>query len=323
MQCIIVTPERTVFDRPAEFVALTLFDGELGVAPGHAPMIGRLGFGEMRIRSRERFMRILDECQICLIACLALSLAGCHHDDKASSPKAAGQRDAISVPVTTVYSGGGVTIQRVLDDDNGYNGYLLSYKPGCAIEIRGELFSILGSVTPEMLHNETVFPKGGYAVYVEPPKKEMNEEELKKRAWRLMVPAYEKAFNVNIHHVSRTEEVFVLQIHDSGLCNVEKAKESDSWGWGTSSHGYEFRKHTFGELSDFLRKELDEFVLDETKDKAIYKYEVPVNVFDTGNPDVWIAGLKTIGLKLQKVNRKLELTVIEKTSPAAQPAPHH
>ncbi len=50
LQCIVVTPERTLFDRPAEFVALTLYDGEIGIAPGHAPMIGRLGCGEMRIR---------------------------------------------------------------------------------------------------------------------------------------------------------------------------------------------------------------------------------------------------------------------------------
>jgi F-type H+-transporting ATPase subunit epsilon len=50
LQCIIVTPEQTLFDQPAEFVALTLFDGEIGIAPGHSPMIGRLGSGEMRIR---------------------------------------------------------------------------------------------------------------------------------------------------------------------------------------------------------------------------------------------------------------------------------
>ncbi len=49
LQCIVVTPERTVFDRPAEFVALTLYDGEIGIAPKHAPMIGRLGYGEMRV----------------------------------------------------------------------------------------------------------------------------------------------------------------------------------------------------------------------------------------------------------------------------------
>jgi F-type H+-transporting ATPase subunit epsilon len=50
MQCTIVTPEETVLDEPAEFVALPLFDGEIGIAPKHAPMLGRLGFGEMRVQ---------------------------------------------------------------------------------------------------------------------------------------------------------------------------------------------------------------------------------------------------------------------------------
>ena len=49
LQCIVVTPERTVRDTSAEFVALPLYDGEIGIAPGHSPMIGRLGSGEMRI----------------------------------------------------------------------------------------------------------------------------------------------------------------------------------------------------------------------------------------------------------------------------------
>src|SRR5256885_13558178 len=50
MQCIIVTPEATVLDEPAEFVALPLYDGEIGIAPQHAPMLGRLGYGEMRVK---------------------------------------------------------------------------------------------------------------------------------------------------------------------------------------------------------------------------------------------------------------------------------
>jgi F-type H+-transporting ATPase subunit epsilon len=49
MQCIVVTPEATVLDEPAEFVALPLFDGEIGIAPQHAPMLGRLGYGELRV----------------------------------------------------------------------------------------------------------------------------------------------------------------------------------------------------------------------------------------------------------------------------------
>ncbi len=61
LHCIVVTPERTVRDVPAEFVALTLFDGEVGIAPGHTPMIGRLGVGEMRIREEDHIDRLYVE----------------------------------------------------------------------------------------------------------------------------------------------------------------------------------------------------------------------------------------------------------------------
>jgi F-type H+-transporting ATPase subunit epsilon len=50
LQCIVVTPERTLYDQPAEFVAVMLFDGELGIAAGHTPLVSRLGCGELRIR---------------------------------------------------------------------------------------------------------------------------------------------------------------------------------------------------------------------------------------------------------------------------------
>lgn len=49
IQCIVVTPEATVRDEPADFIALPLFDGEIGIAANHSPMIGRLGYGEMRL----------------------------------------------------------------------------------------------------------------------------------------------------------------------------------------------------------------------------------------------------------------------------------
>lgn len=49
LRVVVVTPEQTVLDVTTDFVALPLYDGQLGVAPAHAPMIGRLGFGELRI----------------------------------------------------------------------------------------------------------------------------------------------------------------------------------------------------------------------------------------------------------------------------------
>ncbi|MCU0960763.1 MAG: ATP synthase F1 subunit epsilon [Pirellulaceae bacterium] len=50
LTCILVTPEHTVVEAEADFVALPLDDGELGVAPRRAPLIGRLGFGQVRVR---------------------------------------------------------------------------------------------------------------------------------------------------------------------------------------------------------------------------------------------------------------------------------
>jgi F-type H+-transporting ATPase subunit epsilon len=57
LHVIVVTPESTVVDTTADFVALPLVDGEYGVAPLHSPMIGRLGYGELRIRSAGRVER--------------------------------------------------------------------------------------------------------------------------------------------------------------------------------------------------------------------------------------------------------------------------
>jgi F-type H+-transporting ATPase subunit epsilon len=50
VRCVITTPESTVLDTRAEFVSVPLFDGQRGVAKGHAPFVGRLGVGEVRIR---------------------------------------------------------------------------------------------------------------------------------------------------------------------------------------------------------------------------------------------------------------------------------
>lgn len=51
LRCVVVTPERTELDREAEYVSLPMFDGELGVLKGRAPMIGRLGFGTLRLQT--------------------------------------------------------------------------------------------------------------------------------------------------------------------------------------------------------------------------------------------------------------------------------
>src|SRR4051794_17980917 len=51
LTCTVVTPEQTALETKADFVALPLFDGEIGIASNHSSLIGRLGYGEMRIKS--------------------------------------------------------------------------------------------------------------------------------------------------------------------------------------------------------------------------------------------------------------------------------
>jgi F-type H+-transporting ATPase subunit epsilon len=53
LQCQVVTPEKTLFDKTVDFIALPLLDGELGVLPGRAPLVGRLGYGELRTKTNE------------------------------------------------------------------------------------------------------------------------------------------------------------------------------------------------------------------------------------------------------------------------------
>ena len=50
LKVIVVTPEETVVETTADSLVLPLFDGEIGILRGHSPMIGRLGYGEMRLK---------------------------------------------------------------------------------------------------------------------------------------------------------------------------------------------------------------------------------------------------------------------------------
>ena len=57
LQIIVVTPERTTLDQTTESVTVPLLDGEAGILLGHAPMIGRLAPGELRISAGGKSQR--------------------------------------------------------------------------------------------------------------------------------------------------------------------------------------------------------------------------------------------------------------------------
>jgi F-type H+-transporting ATPase subunit epsilon len=49
LRLVLVTPERTLFDREVASIRVPLFDGAAGFYPGRAPLVGRLGIGELRL----------------------------------------------------------------------------------------------------------------------------------------------------------------------------------------------------------------------------------------------------------------------------------
>jgi F-type H+-transporting ATPase subunit epsilon len=61
VRCIVVTPEKAVLDEFAELVILPMIDGEFGVLQGRAPIIGRLGAGELRLKSGTTVKRYFVE----------------------------------------------------------------------------------------------------------------------------------------------------------------------------------------------------------------------------------------------------------------------
>jgi len=49
LTCTVVTPQQTVFEMKASFVSVTLVDGEIGIAPLHTPLLGRVAPGRLHI----------------------------------------------------------------------------------------------------------------------------------------------------------------------------------------------------------------------------------------------------------------------------------
>src|SRR5689334_5985259 len=51
--CSVITPERAVLETEATFVAFPAHDGEVGILPGRAPLLFKMGIGELRVETPE------------------------------------------------------------------------------------------------------------------------------------------------------------------------------------------------------------------------------------------------------------------------------
>ena len=90
LHCVVVTPEATALDTSAQFIAVPLWDGEKGIAYGHAPLIGRLGAGELRLRTAEGVTRFFVDGGFVQVADNQVSIM-----TSRAIPAASLERDAI------------------------------------------------------------------------------------------------------------------------------------------------------------------------------------------------------------------------------------
>jgi F-type H+-transporting ATPase subunit epsilon len=51
--CSVVTPEGPAFEREAKSAVFPAYDGEIGILPGHAPLLTKLGIGVLRVTAAD------------------------------------------------------------------------------------------------------------------------------------------------------------------------------------------------------------------------------------------------------------------------------
>ena len=61
VHCSVVTPERALVDADVDRVIVPIHDGEVGVLPGHAHFLAKLGIGELRLVTGARTERLFLE----------------------------------------------------------------------------------------------------------------------------------------------------------------------------------------------------------------------------------------------------------------------
>lgn len=51
LRLVVITPETTLLDETVQAIQFPLFDGQMGILPGRAPAVGRLGAGELKFET--------------------------------------------------------------------------------------------------------------------------------------------------------------------------------------------------------------------------------------------------------------------------------
>jgi F-type H+-transporting ATPase subunit epsilon len=54
MRVLVISPEASMFDGDADSVVVPIYDGQMGILPGHAPFMAPLGTGVLTVKHQGR-----------------------------------------------------------------------------------------------------------------------------------------------------------------------------------------------------------------------------------------------------------------------------
>jgi F-type H+-transporting ATPase subunit epsilon len=58
LHCAVITPDRQVLDVMADSIVMPAFDGLIGILPGRAPLLAKMGIGIVRLETEGRQRRV-------------------------------------------------------------------------------------------------------------------------------------------------------------------------------------------------------------------------------------------------------------------------
>ena len=61
MRVLVISPEASMFDGDAESVVVPVYDGQMGILPGHAPFMAPLGKGQLTVTHQGKAQKFTVE----------------------------------------------------------------------------------------------------------------------------------------------------------------------------------------------------------------------------------------------------------------------
>jgi len=117
LHCSLITPERAVLECEAGFVAFPAHDGEVGVLPGRAPLVCKMGIGALRVETGDAthlfavdggFARMLNN----RLTILTEQCRRAEELDAAGAEKALTDALAMKIPDDAAYTARSKAVQR-------------------------------------------------------------------------------------------------------------------------------------------------------------------------------------------------------------------